>query len=78
MRRASVDVDIGAALAGTFALFGIVLATSALLFGAAASWLASTKGRSEAWWFILGMVLGPLAWILAWERSRAPAIWGPC
>ena len=73
-------MDIAAAITGAFATFLILLLLGAFLSGAAASWLASTKGHSEAAWFVLGMLFGPISWIvvgLSGENRRGKG-WGHC
>jgi hypothetical protein len=42
-------------------LLGIYLAICLLAFGAPAYWLAGERGRSTGIWFILGLLLGPIA-----------------
>ncbi len=43
-----------------------------LFFGLPASWLAVEKGRSEWSWFLLALVLGPLAILLLGLAPRGP------
>ena len=73
-------MNIASAISGAFALFLILGLVGALMSGATASWLASTKGHGEVAWFVLGMLFGPIAWIvvgLSGENHKGSG-WGSC
>jgi hypothetical protein len=65
-----MTVDVGGAVRTLLTLWLIIASTIWVLVAVAAGWLADQKGRSPAIWFLIGLVSGPFAVLLAGFAPR--------